>query len=60
MFSKKDNHFVSTHGYSKNEIAVWKYPKISKIWSLKNHHSSRVLYLTMSPDGETVVTGAGD
>lgn len=23
-------------------------------------HSSRVLYLAMSPDGETIVTGAGD
>lgn len=23
-------------------------------------HSSRVLYLAMSPDGNTIVTGAGD
>jgi cell division cycle 20-like protein 1 (cofactor of APC complex) len=23
-------------------------------------HSQRVLYLAMSPDGETIVTGAGD
>jgi len=23
-------------------------------------HTSRVLYLSMSPDGETIVTGAGD
>lgn len=23
-------------------------------------HSSRVLYLAMSPDGQTIVTGAGD
>ena len=23
-------------------------------------HSHRVLYLAMSPDGETIVTGAGD
>lgn len=23
-------------------------------------HSNRVLYLAMSPDGETIVTGAGD
>lgn len=23
-------------------------------------HTSRVLYLAMSPDGETIVTGAGD
>lgn len=23
-------------------------------------HTSRVLYLSMSPDGDTIVTGAGD
>lgn len=28
MFSKSLNELVSTHGYSQNEINVWKYPKM--------------------------------
>jgi cell division cycle 20-like protein 1, cofactor of APC complex len=59
MWSKSSNEIVSTHGYSDNAICVWKYPSCKKIASLTGH-SLRVLYLAMSPDAETVVTGAGD
>ena len=59
MFSKNSNELVSTHGYSLNEIIVWNYPTMEKVASLTGH-SSRVLYLGMSPDGENIVTGAGD
>ena len=59
LFSKNCSELVSTHGYSQNAIVVWKYPTMKKIATLKGH-SSRVLYLAMSPDGETIVTGAGD
>ncbi|KAM9480443.1 fizzy-related protein homolog isoform 3-T6 [Salvelinus alpinus] len=50
---------VSTHGYSQNQILVWKYPALSQVAKLTGH-SYRVLYLAMSPDGEAIVTGAGD
>ena len=53
------NEIVSTHGYSFNEINIWKYPKMEKVSTLMGH-TMRVLYLTMSPDGSTIVTGAGD
>jgi cell division cycle 20-like protein 1 (cofactor of APC complex) len=59
MFSKTVNEIVSTHGYSQNHITIWKYPEMDKITSLSGH-SLRVLYLAMSPDGKTIVTGAGD
>ncbi len=54
-------HFsqVSTHGYSQNQILVWKYPSLVQVAKLTGH-SYRVLYLAMSPDGEAIVTGAGD
>lgn len=58
-WSKSVNEVVSTHGYSLNHMIVWKYPSMSKIITL-NGHTSRVLYLAMSPDGQTVVSGAGD
>ena len=59
MFSKSSNELVSTHGYSDNAVVVWKYPSMKKIATLTGH-SLRVLYLAMSPDAETIVTGAGD
>lgn len=59
MFSKNVNELVSTHGYSLNQIILWKYPTMEKVADLTGH-TSRVLYLSMSPDGETIVTGAGD
>jgi cell division cycle 20-like protein 1 (cofactor of APC complex) len=58
-WSKSANEIVSTHGYSQNQIIVWKYPSMSQIAVLTGH-TLRVLYLAMSPDGATIVTGAGD
>jgi len=59
MFSKNVNELVSTHGYSQNQINVWKYPSMKRMATLTGH-SYRVLYLAASPDGQTLVTGAGD
>jgi len=59
MFSKTSNEIVSTHGYSLNQIIVWKYPTMQKIATLTGH-TYRVLYLSMSPCGQNIVTGAGD
>lgn len=42
-----------------NEINLWNYTNLNKIGCLTGH-SSRVLYLSLSPDGEKVVSGAGD
>ncbi|KAI1097460.1 WD domain-containing protein [Jackrogersella minutella] len=58
-WSKNSNEIVSTHGYSQNQIVVWKYPAMTQVASLTGH-TYRVLYLAMSPDGRTIVTGAGD
>lgn len=59
MFSKNTDELVSTHGYSLNQIIVWKYPSMEKVETLTGH-TFRVLYLGMSPDGQSIVTGAGD
>ncbi|GMI79843.1 FIZZY-related 3, cell cycle switch protein 52 B [Hibiscus trionum] len=55
----------TTNGHQLNhidtgsQIMVWKYPSMAKVATLTGH-SLRVLYLAMSPDGQTIVTGAGD
>jgi len=58
-WSKTTNELVSTHGYSQNQIIIWKYPSLHQIATLIGH-TYRVLYLAMSPDGQNIVTGAGD
>lgn len=34
VWSKNVNELVSTHGYSQNQIIVWRYPAMSKVQSL--------------------------
>ncbi|KAG2193775.1 hypothetical protein INT47_006057 [Mucor saturninus] len=64
-WSKKSDDIVSTHGYSSNavtssnQVIVWKADQMQKIATLTGH-TCRVLYMAMSNDGSTVVTGAGD
>ena len=59
LWDKHEKELISSHGYSKNQICIWKYPNMHKLAEL-NGHMSRVLYLTMSPDGSMIVSGAGD
>lgn len=58
-WSTSVNEVVSTHGYSLNQVILWRYPKMQKLATLTGH-TYRVLYLAMSPDGQTIVTGSGD
>ena len=59
LWNKHEKEIISSHGYSKHQISIWKYPSMHKIAEL-NGHMSRVLYLSMSPDGCSIVSGAGD
>ncbi|KAJ3511040.1 hypothetical protein NLJ89_g4332 [Agrocybe chaxingu] len=63
IWSLTSHELVSTHGFSsttaQNQICIWRYPTLNMVASLTGH-TNRVLYLAMSPDGETIVTGAGD
>ncbi|KAK9380853.1 quinon protein alcohol dehydrogenase-like superfamily [Kockiozyma suomiensis] len=59
VWSKNSNEIVSAHGYSQNQIAIWKYPSMRQVTALTGH-TCRVLYLAISPDGQTIVSGAGD
>ncbi|KAL8968990.1 MAG: hypothetical protein Q9183_002209 [Haloplaca sp. 2 TL-2023] len=59
VWSKNSNELVSTHGFSQNQISIWKAPVMKQVATLTGH-TYRVLYLAMSPDGQTIVTGAGD
>lgn len=58
-WSLNTRELISTHGYSDNYVALWKYPQMETVATLTGH-AVRVLYLAMSPDGKSIATGAGD
>jgi cell division cycle protein 20 (cofactor of APC complex) len=51
---------ISAHGFTQNQLVLWKYPTMTKVLELPHAHSSRVLHMSMSPDGQMVCTGAAD
>jgi len=59
LWNKYEKEIISSHGNNKNPICIWSYPKMNKITELTGH-LSRALYLAMSPDGCTLVSGSSD
>lgn len=65
IWSKRTDDIISSHGFANqlttesNLIHIWKADKMEKVGTLSGH-KSRVLYMSMSHDGSTIVTGAAD
>ncbi|KAI8061152.1 WD40-repeat-containing domain protein [Gongronella butleri] len=58
-WSKHYKELVSTHGYPKNQIAVWTYPDLDKHADF-NAHEERILHSALSPDGQIIATTSSD
>lgn len=59
LWSTNYKELVSSHGFAKNQLILWKYPSLSKVTELTGH-TARVLHLAMSPDGSTVISAGAD
>jgi cell division cycle protein 20 (cofactor of APC complex) len=59
QWSKTEKEIVSAHGFSQNQLCVWKYPSLVKVAELTGH-SQRILHTALSPDGTTVVSAGAD
>ena len=59
LWNKYEKEIISSQSNNKNQICVWSYPKMNKIAEL-NGHLNRALYMAMSPDGCTLVSGSSD
>lgn len=59
LWSRHLKEIVSSHGFSQNQLCLWRYPAMTKLCELTGH-TARVLHLAQSPDGETVVSAAAD
>jgi len=63
QWSKTEKELVSSHGFSDNQIILWKYgtrsTSMTKIREFHGHNS-RVLHLAQSPDGSTICSASAD
>jgi cell division cycle protein 20 (cofactor of APC complex) len=59
VWSKHQRELCSSHGYSENQLILWKYPSMTKVKELTGH-TARVLNMELSPDGSTVVSAGAD
>lgn len=59
QWSTHVKELVSSHGFSQNQLTIWKYPSLRKQTDLTGH-TNRVLHTAMSPDGTTIASAAAD
>ncbi|KAI8102924.1 hypothetical protein M9434_005716 [Picochlorum sp. BPE23] len=59
QWNRHEKEILSSHGFSQNQLCLWKYPSLAKVAEM-NGHTSRVLHLAQSPDGTTVASAAAD
>lgn len=59
LWSKHNKELCSSHGFSENQLILWKYPGMTKIQEFTGH-TARVLHMEQSPDGACVVSAAAD
>lgn len=59
LWNNNERELLSSHGFTQNQLTLWKYPSMVKIAELTGH-TSRVLFMAQSPDGCTVASAAGD
>lgn len=59
MWSKEYKELVTGHGFSMNQLTIWKYPSMTRVADLVDH-SARVLCMSLSPSGEHVASAGAD
>ncbi|KAF8361214.1 hypothetical protein PRIPAC_88137 [Pristionchus pacificus] len=57
VWSKHSNELGTAHGYNTNELLSWKYPELKPEYVENHPLDARLLYMAMSPDGKSIVTG---
>ena len=63
LWSSHHKELLSAHGNPSNQLALWSCDSSSFELSGRGHlsgHDDRVLHVTLSPDGETVVSAGAD
>ncbi len=58
IWNRYDKELVSSHGAPNYQLSLWNYPTLKNIGDLTGH-TAKVIHMTLSPDGTTIVSGAG-
>ncbi|CAG9316227.1 CDC20_2 [Blepharisma stoltei] len=58
-WNQHDKELLSAHGYSRNQLTLWRYPDMKKINDFMGH-SARILCLAQNPEGSMVVSAGAD
>ena len=58
-WNKHDKELLSGHGYSQNQLSLWRYNEMNKIGEF-NGHTARILGMCQNPEGTTVVSAGAD
>jgi cell division cycle protein 20 (cofactor of APC complex) len=58
-WSRHEKEILSSHGFSQNQLCLWRYPSMVKVKEFTGH-TARVLHMAQSPDGTTVCSAAAD
>ena len=56
---REHREIITSHGLPKNQIAVWKYPTMTKVGELSGH-SKRILHMQLSPKKTSVASASAD
>jgi cell division cycle protein 20 (cofactor of APC complex) len=59
QFNEHHRELLSSHGFSDNQLILWKFPSMIKIKEFTGH-TMRVLHMSKSPDGQCVCTASPD
>jgi len=59
VWGQQERELLTAHGYSRNQLSLWKFPSLVKAGDLEGH-SGRLLGLTQSPDGSLVCSSSAD
>mmetsp|Transcript_26126 Transcript_26126/g.75421 ORF Transcript_26126/g.75421 Transcript_26126/m.75421 type:complete len:446 (+) Transcript_26126:56-1393(+) len=59
LWAPRERELLTAHGYSRNQLSLWRYPSLCKAAELEGH-SGRLLGLAQSPDGSLVCSSSAD
>jgi cell division cycle protein 20 (cofactor of APC complex) len=59
IWSAEHREIISGHGFSENQLTIWKYPSLERVCDLTGH-TERILSMAVNPAGTTVVSAGGD
>ena len=58
-WNRHDKEIVSAHGYSQNQLTLWRFSDMKKISDFKGH-SARILSIAQNPEGSVIVSAGAD